>query len=219
MKIIKFGVNNFRAISGGLENNQINFNGANTIFIFGQNNVGKSTFLAAYDFFFNDKSLTLDDFYKKDHNAPIEFELELGVDTDDLAYIEENQPRKLQTFRSFLIDNSTIRIKRTITISLEGSKPKANKVDSTYNPATNNFENNAFGSIGLITVFQALMPTPILIKAMPTEQEVEKIVNEILSNKAQAKRVPPSSLKNCIPIRTNFASRGSVAFLFFPAVR
>lgn len=55
MKLIKFGVNNFRALSGGVENNQINFDGSNTIFIFGQNNVGKSTFLLAYDFFFNDK--------------------------------------------------------------------------------------------------------------------------------------------------------------------
>jgi hypothetical protein len=35
----------------------------------------------------------------------------------------------------------------------------------------------------------------------------------------QTMRVPPSSLNNRIPILTNFASRGCVAFLFFPSVR
>ncbi|MFX5668455.1 hypothetical protein ABTE14_19535, partial [Acinetobacter baumannii] len=38
-----------------------------------------------------------------------------------------------------------------------------------------------------IQVFQALMPTPILIKAMPSEQEVENVVNEILAAKAREK--------------------------------
>ncbi|WP_457831550.1 AAA family ATPase, partial [Staphylococcus aureus] len=56
MRLIKFKVNNFRAITGGLEKNEIDFSGSNTIFIFGQNNVGKSTFLAAYDFFYKDKT-------------------------------------------------------------------------------------------------------------------------------------------------------------------
>ncbi|MFX6230436.1 hypothetical protein ABTF44_20800, partial [Acinetobacter baumannii] len=49
------------------------------------------------------------------------------------------------------------------------------------------WEKTAFGSIGLIQVFQALMPTPILIKAMPSEQEVENVVNEILAAKAREK--------------------------------
>lgn len=42
MKILQFGVNNFRGISGGLLNNLIDFTNTNTIFLFGQNNVGKS---------------------------------------------------------------------------------------------------------------------------------------------------------------------------------
>ncbi|WP_081203065.1 AAA family ATPase [Niastella yeongjuensis] len=67
MRLINFSVNNFRAISGGLNNNQINFDGSNTIFIFGQNNVGKSTFLAAYDFFFKYPSGK----FKKRHQTSI----------------------------------------------------------------------------------------------------------------------------------------------------
>ena len=51
MKIISFGVNNFRGIAGGIQNNTIEFNNSNTIFLLGQNNVGKSSFLKAYEFF------------------------------------------------------------------------------------------------------------------------------------------------------------------------
>lgn len=51
MKIAYFSINNFRGLSGGLENNTVNFLDTNTLFIYGQNNVGKSTILRAYDFF------------------------------------------------------------------------------------------------------------------------------------------------------------------------
>ncbi|HVU98500.1 MAG TPA: AAA family ATPase [Puia sp.] len=186
MRIIKFGVNNFRAISGGLENNQINFDGSNTIFIFGQNNVGKSTFLAAYNFFFNDQSPSVDDFYKRDQSDYLEFEVQMGVDDLDLKYIQEKQKTKLESFKRFLNEQSEIKIKRTFTLKSDKGKVKTSEpIDRTWNPGTNKYDDNAFGSIGLIQVFQALMPTPILIKAMPSEQEVEAIVNEILSSKAK----------------------------------
>lgn len=187
MKLIKFGVNNFRAIYGGLENNQINFQGSNSIFIFGQNNVGKSTFLSAYDFFYKNEDPKLDDWYRRDPANEMEFELELGVDANDLEYISNNQATKVSSFKKFLSDNSTIRIKRTWTFSAEGAKIKVVKKDFTLNPLTGDYDKSAFGSIGLIQVFQALMPTPIFINAMPTEQEVEKVVNDILSSKAQAR--------------------------------
>jgi len=183
MRLINFAVNNFRAISGGLNSNQINFDGSNTIFIFGQNNVGKSTFLAAYDFFFKDKSPIIDDFYRMDKETPIEFELELGVDEIDLTYIQEKIGKKVNSFKEYLSTKSTIKIRRTI-IGIDKSKVKT---DQTLNPQSGAWDNNAFGSIGLIQVFQALMPRPILIKAMPTEQEVENVVNEILASKAKSK--------------------------------
>lgn len=188
MRIIKFAANNFRAISGGLENNQINFDGSNTIFIFGQNNVGKSTFLAAYEFFFNDMTPVQDDFYKKDPSNSIEFELELGVDEIDLEYIKEKQEKKFESFKSFLTAESIIKIKRVFTGTLDkNNKAKIDKAkDFTWFPG-GDWEEKAFGSIGLIQVFQTLMPTPILIKAMPSEKEVEDVVNEILASKAKAK--------------------------------
>jgi len=187
MRLIKFSVNNFRAISGGLENNTINFDGSNTIFIFGQNNVGKSTFLKAYEFMFKDLTPTLDDVYKRKDPTNVEFELELGVDEIDLVYIQEKQEKKIASFKEYLSSTATIKIKRIFKITSDKGKVKTEKQDITWNPTALQWDDTAFGSIGLITVFQALMPTPILIKAMPTEQEVENVVNEILASKAKLK--------------------------------
>lgn len=188
MKLVNLAVNNFRAITGGLQSNQINFSGSNTIFIFGQNNVGKSTFLKAYDFLYNDKSATIDDFHRKDGTQPIEFEVQLEVDEIDLKYIEEKQEKKLQTFKSYLTNDAIISIRKVFSAKKENNGFKVEGASNfTKNPKNGQWEESAFGSIGLSTVFQALMPTPILIKAMPTEEEVEKVVNEILASKAKAK--------------------------------
>lgn len=188
MKLINFSVNNFRAISGGLENNRISFDGSNTIFIFGQNNVGKSTFLAAYEFFVKDNTPTLDDWYRRDGSLTLEFEIELGIDEADLAYISLKQEKKVASFKQYLSANDTVKIKRTYATTGSGDKTKPDKAkDTSYNPATGLWEDKAFCSIGLINVFQELMPTPILIKAMPSEQEVENVVNEILASKAKSK--------------------------------
>lgn len=186
MKIVKFAANNFRALTGGLESNQINFDGSNTIFIFGQNNVGKSTFLYAYLFLVKDQTPGADDFYKRTPDSQLEIEVELGVDEIDLAYIQEKQPKKFDSFINFLDGRSVVRIKRSFTLTFERDKPKISKADDvTWDPNLGAWANTSFGSIGLIHVFQELMPTPILIKAMPTEQEVENVVNEILASKAK----------------------------------
>ena len=63
MKISKFSVNNYRGITGGLEANRIDFDDIYTLFIFGQNNTGKSTFLRAYEFFYQGIDPKKEDFY------------------------------------------------------------------------------------------------------------------------------------------------------------
>lgn len=186
MKIISFAVDNFRGIGGGLENNRIIFDDSNTIFIFGQNNVGKSTFLLAYEFFYAGKSPLQDDLYNKDTSKEMAFELEAGIDAQDLEYIEQTQEKKLASFKKYLSESSSIKIRRTFTASEEKGKIKiSNPKDETYNPIAAEWNETAFGSLGLSSVFQYLLPTPILIKAMPTEEEVENVVNEILASKAK----------------------------------
>ena len=188
MRIISFAVDNFRGISGGLDNNRINFDGSNTIFILGQNNVGKSTFLKAYSFIYSGQTPIEEDFHKKDLTREMQFELELEIDDVDLGYIKESNPRKFDSFGAFL-SNAKIKILRRFTSERDAkgkfSKPAAR--DFTLNPQTKEWEESAFGSLGLSTVFQRLMPKPIIIKAMPTEEEVEKVVNEILASKAASR--------------------------------
>lgn len=52
-------------------------------------------------------------------------------------------------------------------------------------PKQNDWDETNYGSIGLDSIFQSCLPTPIFIKAMPTENEVESIINDILSEKAK----------------------------------
>lgn len=183
MKIISFAVNNFRGISGGLEQNIIEFKDSNTIFLLGQNNVGKSSFLKAYEFFHNSSSPSKEDLYKQDNTKNIEFELTLQLDDYDFA--KDAIKNKEEGIKKWLNKDNYLRVKRVIrpkgtaTIAFE----KAENYTWDYN--NKKYEKKNYGGIGLDTVFQAALPKPIFIKAMPTEDEVEKIINTILEAKVK----------------------------------
>ncbi len=142
--------------------------------------------LSAYDFLYSGKSPTEDDFYKKNEGLPVEFELEALIDAKDLGYIEESQPKKVESFKKYLSNGGIIKIRRVFNALREKGKMKIeNPKDTTLNPVSGDWEESAFGTIGLSQIFQYLLPTPILIKAMPTEEEVELVINEVLSSKAK----------------------------------
>ena len=62
MKLQKLIISNYRGLKGS--ENIIDFLNSDIIFLIGQNNVGKSTYLRAYEFFVNPKqSATIEDFY------------------------------------------------------------------------------------------------------------------------------------------------------------
>ncbi|XDD52968.1 ATP-dependent endonuclease [Leptospira sp. WS4.C2] len=183
MKINFFAVNNYRGISGGLENNKINFHNTNTLFIYGQNNVGKSTFLKAYNFFYEDTLPLIDDFHKKKIENEIEFEIEVILDSFDKGRIEKAAPKQKESYKKYL-NNDILRLKNTYK---KGDKGKVEKLAQTYNPATNTYESIGYGSIGLHSVFQSCLPKPIFIKAMPSEEETKSILNEILKAMAEGK--------------------------------
>ena len=88
MRLLYFRVKNFRGIGKGNGTGlQINLTDQNITFLIGQNNVGKSSLLYAYDYFFNDKKAKIDDFFDKDINNSIEIEIVLELTADE---IEEN---------------------------------------------------------------------------------------------------------------------------------
>jgi len=184
MKIISFGVNNFRGIAGGIENNTIEFNNSNTIFLLGQNNVGKSSFLKAYEFFYKNSAATVEDIYRMNPNNIIEFELVLQLDEFDFQ--KDSIANKKEGLKKWLNDENLLRIKRIIKPKL-GAKISFEKAENyTWDYAQNDWIAKNYGGICLDTVFQAALPTPIFIKAMPTEAEGEAIINEILKQKANA---------------------------------
>ena len=91
-------MNNFRGLSGGLEQNKIVFKDTNTLFIFGQNNTGKSTFLDAYRFFYEDRDPKKEDFYRQDTENIISFEIEVQLDEYDFANIDAAAPKTKNNF-------------------------------------------------------------------------------------------------------------------------
>jgi len=186
MKIKSFWINNFCGISGWIDKNTINFNNSNTIFLFGQNNVWKSTFLRAYEFFYNRINPTEDILYKRDTTKHIEFQLELELDKFDFK--KESIKNKLISFKKWLKDNKILKIKRVIWSSEKNWKISFDKaINYTFDFENNKWEEKHYWWIWLDSVFQASLPEPIFIQAMPTEEEVEKIINRILSWKAEKK--------------------------------
>lgn len=183
MKIISFGVNNFRGIAGGLENNTIEFNNSNTIFLLGQNNVGKSSFLKAYEFYYKNSNATLEDFYRMNIENEIEFEIVLQLDEYD--FDKEAIINKKAGLKKWLNENNLLKVKRVVKAnSVKKFTPEIENY--TWDYINSKYEVKNYGGIGLHTVFQAALPTPIFIKAMPTEAEGEAIINEILKQKANA---------------------------------
>lgn len=186
MRILSFGVNNFRWISGGIQNNRIIFDDSNTIFIFGQNNVWKSTFLKAYEFFYKSKDPTEEDIFRKRGDESIEFEMELSLDENDFLKIQSVAPNKIDNLKKYLKDGFLLKIRREFGRKQEKEKTTFLKVKNvTWNWNDWIWEDTCYWWIGLDTVFQSCLPTPIFIQAMPSEIEVENIINTILSDKAE----------------------------------
>ncbi|MEB7623626.1 AAA family ATPase [Enterobacter vonholyi] len=184
MKISFFGVNNFRAISGGIDNNKIVFKDTNTLFIYGANNAGKSTFLKAYMFFYSNEKPIIDDFFKRDGNNSIEFELEVQLDELDKERIEAKAPNQKESYKKYL-NNDYIRIKKVWR--KDGAKIEDKNYTFDYSKGENGeYDEIGYATVGLHTVFQSCLPKPVFIKAMPTEEEAKKILNEILKMMAES---------------------------------
>ncbi len=184
MKISFFGVNNFRAISGGIDNNKIIFKDTNTLFIYGANNAGKSTFLKAYMFFYSNEKPIIDDFFKRDGNNSIEFELEVQLDELDKERIEAKAPKQKESYKKYL-NNDYIRIKKVWR--KDGAKIEDKNYTFDYSKGENGeYDEIGYATVGLHTVFQSCLPKPVFIKAMPTEEEAKKILNEILKMMAES---------------------------------
>lgn len=181
MKLVSIAVNNFRRIHGGLSNNRVELQDGNTLFIFGQNNVGKTSFLRAYDCFYRD-SVSKDDFPFGEEKA-IEFELELGIDpAKDESRINTGTNKKYENLkRKYLDSKNILKVRKRF---LPGSGSSQNE---TYNYIEQRWEEISYGGIGAHGTFQNLLLKPLFIEAMPSENQVQLIVNEVLKEAAESK--------------------------------
>ena len=82
MKLEKLIIKNFRGLKG--ENNVIEFSNSNIIFLIGQNNIGKSSILRAYEYFVSPSQKALrEDFYNHDSSIPIIMEAIFRKEDED----------------------------------------------------------------------------------------------------------------------------------------
>ena len=181
MRIKSFAINNFRGITGGLDKNIINFDDSNTIFVFGQNNVGKSSILKAYESFYLD-SITDKDLCNS-NSDDIEIQIEFYIDeATDKSVIEARGGNKYNNLKSkYLNDKGVLKLKKTFSRSDRTSS------NQTFNIAMNDYENISYGGIGSHGPFKSMMLQPLYIKAMPTEADVESIVADLLKEIATSR--------------------------------
>jgi len=176
MKLQKLIIKNFRGLGG--EHNIIDFSKSNIILLIGQNNVGKSSFLRAYEFFVSSRqAATLSDFFNYNVDVPIEIEgifLKEPNDEEDLELTGKGKQAEPEWVNKWVNADSLVRIKKIWQKKDEGSEKY------TYSPITDDWVKDGFG--GMPSLFQKYSPTPVCISAMETEESLEEKVNKLIQD-------------------------------------
>lgn len=176
MKLLKLQIENFRGLKGN--KNIIDFSKSNILFLIGQNNVGKSTYLKAYEFFVNSKQpAAREDFYNYDINTPIIIEGTFLKETDDDTnqdFHGTGKNAEPDWVNKWVDENNIIRIRKTWT-------GIGQFVKETFSPTNLNWVQNGFG--GMESLFTKYAPTPIFINAMEDETSLEDKVNKLIQDK------------------------------------
>lgn len=193
MKLSRLIIENFRGLKGC--ENRIDFADSNIIFLIGQNNVGKSTYLRAYEFFTNAKqSSALEDFYNHNSDSPIIIEGWFVKEENDEN--DEDLKGKGKTAEPDWV-NKWVGADGLIKVRKKWTTIGASFEKETFSPTDGDWVINGFG--GLDTLFTKYAPTPIAINAMENELTLEEKVNKLIQDDFIKKmRVEHSEL--CIEI-------------------
>lgn len=169
MKLVELRIKNFRGLGG--DENVINFRDSNIIFLIGQNNVGKSSFLKAYSFFTDSRQkASLQDFFNHDLNIPIEIEGDFILEEQDNENEDfSSEPNWVSNWVQ--VDSQIITVKKVWNEVEKSFKKYTKKPNGEW-------QINGFG--GLDTLFQKYTPTPILVNALDTEKDLEDRVNKLI---------------------------------------
>lgn len=163
MKLLDITIKNFRSING--DNVTLSLEGSDIIFVFGQNNAGKSSLLSAYEYLVTPKQkAVLSDFVGFRENSPVQILATFIKDEGD----EEVFAKK--GFDKWFDAENKIRFRKTWkNADEEGQK-------ETFDPSTNEYVINGFG--GLEQHFTKQAPTPVRIPALPTQAELTKFIKD-----------------------------------------
>lgn len=174
MKLHKLIIENFRGLKGN--QNIIEFSDSNIIFLIGQNNVGKSTYLRAYEFFVNSSQRSsLEDFYNHDIENPIIIEgwfYKQDEDEDDMSLQGSGKTKEPDWVNKWVDENNIVRVRKRWSVSGNSFEKE------TFSPSENKWIPNGFG--GMETLFTKYTPTPIAINAMETSATLEDKVNKLI---------------------------------------
>lgn len=177
MRLLKLTITNFRGLKG--DKNVISFENSDTIFLIGQNNIGKSTFLHAYEFFVSSKKAAAkEDFYNYDTNLPIEIEglfLKEQDDDEQTDLVGTGKNAEPDWMDKWVDANSHVLIKKVWETA--GSDFKK----YTYSPTQGEWVPNGFG--GMASLFSHYAPQPIFIRAMEDEASLEEKINKLMGDK------------------------------------
>lgn len=169
MKLVELRIKNFRGLGG--EENKIRFDDSNIIFLIGQNNVGKSSVLHAYDYFVTAKKKALaSDFFQYSDKDKIVIEGDFLKEQSDL---DSSDFSKEPNWTDKWVQEET----GYITIKKEWEA--ADTFGTKYTKDKDgNWVKNGFG--GLETIFTKHAPSVVFIKAIETVESLEKSVNDII---------------------------------------
>jgi putative ATP-dependent endonuclease of OLD family len=172
MKLKTLKINNFRAING--ENNIIQFNENKIVFIFGKNNIGKSSVLHAYSYFTSpSEKAKITDFYKQDINNNISIEATFIKEHSDSTNFNAKGLNK------WVDSNNEVRFRKT------WSSVDATATKETFSVEDDKYVIGGFG--GLEPILSSALPNIIHIEAMPNTKTLtdwieKEIKNKILKN-------------------------------------
>lgn len=163
MKLTELSIKNFRSIKGDGIN--LSLADSDIIFLFGQNNAGKSSLLSAYEYLITpNKKASLNDFLGFDNSNEIEIKATFLKEEGD------NEVFESKGFNKWVDDNNFIRFRKSWTeVDAVGQK-------QTLDPGTNEYVNDGFG--GLEQHLTKHSPTPVRIPAFPTPADLTKFIKE-----------------------------------------
>lgn len=175
MRLKSLKVKNFRAING--ESNVLQFDNNNIVFLFGKNNIGKSSMLHAYKYFAapTQKALITDFLdYDEGNNIVIEA-VYIKEDSDTQNFAEKGLDKWVSA------KTNEIRFRKTWIKRDQVAKKE------TFNPSeeVNGFVDNGFG--GLEQILTNATPVIIFIEAIPNIKELTDWLDKQIKSNLLAK--------------------------------